>query len=187
VTYTGFRLILLVRRIWQRPYLILIDFLSVLHVLMWAKNTLWARPSHLSVYTVIQPIVLPSTSGHMNYSCSHLSVVIRTVYRTHWKWRKQYVWHFCTVQERLTLNDDINERSNFIYYLTKSFRIPICETNLKMKLAVFWVVVPCSLVDVYRPIALMMEAASTSETSVNFYQTTRCYNPEDSHLHTRNR
>jgi hypothetical protein len=27
----------------------------------------------------------------------------------------------------------------------------------------------------------MMEEASTSET-VNFYQTTRCYNPEDSHL-----
>jgi hypothetical protein len=32
-----------------------------------------------------------------------------------------------------------------------------------------------------------MEAASTSETSVNFYQTTRRYNPEDSHLHTRRR
>jgi hypothetical protein len=31
----------------------------------------------------------------------------------------------------------------------------------------------------------MMEAASTSETSVNFYQTTRRYNPEDSHLHAR--
>jgi hypothetical protein len=31
-------------------------------------------------------------------------------------------------------------------------------------------------------IALMMEAARTSETSANFYQTTRCYNPEDSHL-----
>jgi hypothetical protein len=31
---------------------------------------------------------------------------------------------------------------------------------------------------------LMMEAASTSETSVNFYQTKRHYNPEDSHLHT---
>jgi hypothetical protein len=28
----------------------------------------------------------------------------------------------------------------------------------------------------------MMEAASTSETSVNFYQTIRRYNPEDSHL-----
>jgi hypothetical protein len=36
-------------------------------------------------------------------------------------------------------------------------------------------------------IALMMEAAGTSETSVNFYQTARRYNLEDSHLHTRRR
>jgi hypothetical protein len=28
----------------------------------------------------------------------------------------------------------------------------------------------------------MMKAARTSETLVNFYQTTRRYNPEDSHL-----
>jgi hypothetical protein len=35
--------------------------------------------------------------------------------------------------------------------------------------------------------AMMMEAASTSETSVNFYQTTWRNNPEDSHLHTRRR
>jgi hypothetical protein len=42
-----------------------------------------------------------------------------------------------------------------------------------MKMAVSWVVAPCSV---------MMEAASPSETSVNFYQTTRHYNPEDSHL-----
>jgi hypothetical protein len=33
----------------------------------------------------------------------------------------------------------------------------------------------------------MMEATSTSETSVNFYQTTRRNNSEDSHLHTRRR
>jgi hypothetical protein len=32
-----------------------------------------------------------------------------------------------------------------------------------------------------------MEAESTSETSVKFYQTSRRYNPEDSHLHTRRR
>jgi hypothetical protein len=31
----------------------------------------------------------------------------------------------------------------------------------------------------------MMEAASTSETSVNFYQTRRRNNPEDSHLHDK--
>jgi hypothetical protein len=42
-----------------------------------------------------------------------------------------------------------------------------------MKTAVFWIEV----------IALMMEAASTSETSINFYQTTWRYNPYDSHLH----
>jgi hypothetical protein len=35
--------------------------------------------------------------------------------------------------------------------------------------------------------ALMMEAARTSETSVNFYQTTRRYNPEESHLRNHSR
>jgi uncharacterized membrane protein len=42
-------------------------------------------------------------------------------------------------------------------------------------MAVFWVV------------ALMMEAARTSETLENFYQTTQRYNPEDSHLCTHRR
>jgi hypothetical protein len=59
-----------------------------------------------------------------------------------------------------------------------------------MKMAVFWVVAPCSVVEVYRrfrdscckAIALMMEAVSTSETSVNFYHTTRRNSPEDGHL-----
>jgi hypothetical protein len=36
-------------------------------------------------------------------------------------------------------------------------------------------------------IALMMEAVSTSETSVNIYQTTRRNIPEDSNLHTSRR
>jgi hypothetical protein len=36
-------------------------------------------------------------------------------------------------------------------------------------------------------IAMVMESASTSETSVNFYRTTRRNIPQDSHLHTRRR
>jgi hypothetical protein len=52
----------------------------------------------------------------------------------------------------------------------------------------------CSLVEVYRRFrgACCLhhqgdEVASTSETSVNLYQTTRRNNPEESHLHTRRR
>jgi hypothetical protein len=48
-------------------------------------------------------------------------------------------------------------------------------TAVSTEMAVFWFVAPCSL-------SLMMEAARTSETLVNFYQTTRPYNPEDSHF-----
>jgi hypothetical protein len=58
------------------------------------------------------------------------------------------------------------------------------------RLALFRVVAPCSLVEIYQRFrgpcclhhqgALMMEAARSSETLVNFYQTTRRYNPEDS-------
>jgi hypothetical protein len=67
-----------------------------------------------------------------------------------------------------------------------------------MMMTVFWVVEPCSLVEAYRRfsiacsfhhqgiISLMMDAASTSETSVNIYQTTRRNNPEDSHLQIHN-
>jgi hypothetical protein len=62
-------------------------------------------------------------------------------------------------------------------------------TAVTMKISVFWVVAPCRLVLVYRRfrgpyfvIALMMEAVQISETSVNSYQSTRRYNPEDSHL-----
>jgi hypothetical protein len=32
---------------------------------------------------------------------------------------------------------------------------------------------------------MMIEAACTSETPVNFYQVTWRYNPEDGHLHSR--
>jgi hypothetical protein len=39
-------------------------------------------------------------------------------------------------------------------------------------MTVFWVFI------------LLMDAARTFETLVNFWQTTQHYNPEDSHLHT---
>jgi hypothetical protein len=65
--------------------------------------------------------------------------------------------------------------------------------SASMKMAVFWVVVPCSLVEVYRRFkgdcclhhqgAMVMDASSMSETLVNSFQTTRRNNPEDSHLH----
>jgi hypothetical protein len=57
-------------------------------------------------------------------------------------------------------------------------------------MAVSWVEAPCSLAEVcclHHQVALMMEVASTSETLVNFYQTTRRYNPENSHLRPRRR
>jgi hypothetical protein len=59
-------------------------------------------------------------------------------------------------------------------------------TAASMKMTVFWDVALCSLVEIYWcfrwATALMMEAAGTSETSVNFYQTMWCYNQGDSHL-----
>jgi hypothetical protein len=62
-------------------------------------------------------------------------------------------------------------------------------------MADFWVMAPCSLVEVYKRfrglcrihhlgdcLIALIEAARTSETLVNFYLTTWRYNPEDSHL-----
>jgi hypothetical protein len=66
-------------------------------------------------------------------------------------------------------------------------------------MAVFWVVAPGRLVLGYQRLrgqyivqhqgdqglnAMMMEAARTSETLVNSYQSTWRYNPKDSHLHS---
>jgi hypothetical protein len=59
-------------------------------------------------------------------------------------------------------------------------------TAASMKISVFWDVAPCSLVVCQRfrgACCLHRQGdASTSETSVNFYQTTRRNIPEDRHL-----
>jgi hypothetical protein len=48
---------------------------------------------------------------------------------------------------------------------------------------VFWDIAPCSLLAVYRRfVRAVLAAISTYETSVNFYETTRCSIPEDCHL-----
>jgi uncharacterized membrane protein YhaH (DUF805 family) len=47
-----------------------------------------------------------------------------------------------------------------------------------MEMAVFWIVVLCSLAMIVK----MVEAGSLSETSVNFCHTTRRNNPDDSLL-----
>jgi hypothetical protein len=74
-------------------------------------------------------------------------------------------------------------------------------TAVSTKMAVFWVVTQCCLVEVYQRFrgdcclhrqgdewvsALMMEAANTYETMVNFFQATRRYSLEDSHLRNLN-
>jgi hypothetical protein len=57
----------------------------------------------------------------------------------------------------------------------------------------FWVVAPCSLVEVYRQFIgvycfhrqddnPLMEAVRTSDTSINLYQITQFNNPTDTHL-----
>jgi hypothetical protein len=66
-------------------------------------------------------------------------------------------------------------------------------------MSVFWVVAPCTLINTDRrfraaycsiivvTLPLVMEAVCTSETSVSFNETPRCYIPEYSQLHTRRR
>jgi hypothetical protein len=67
-----------------------------------------------------------------------------------------------------------NKDSWHIWYFLMRFQNNVLQliiqvlTAASMKMAVF--------------IALMMGAADTSKTSVNFYHTTRRNNPEDSHL-----
>jgi hypothetical protein len=54
-----------------------------------------------------------------------------------------------------------------------------------MKMAVFWVVVPCRLVEFYqcfRGLYCLLHQVQASETLVNLYQSTWCYKPEERHL-----
>jgi hypothetical protein len=65
-----------------------------------------------------------------------------------------------------------------------------CFHGDEKKMTVFWIVEPCSLVQVYRRFrgAYCLyhqddQEVNTSEMSVNFYQTTRRNIREDGHVH----
>jgi hypothetical protein len=73
------------------------------------------------------------------------------------------------------------------------FLVALFDNCWNIKISVFWKFASCSLLKIYRlsevltalfavP-ALIMDAISTVETSVNFYKTTRYNISEDSHLH----
>jgi hypothetical protein len=74
--------------------------------------------------------------------------------------------------------------ANLLYFMDnlKQVEFEVLKAMIT-KMAIFWV-----LVEVYQrfrgPCCLhhQDDDARTSETLVNFYQTTRCYNPEDNHL-----
>jgi hypothetical protein len=74
------------------------------------------------------------------------------------------------------------------YFKSVPFKWDLRFSVVSMKMAVFWVLAPCSLIEVYQcfrgSCCLDDGGSKTSETLVNFYQTTQRYNPEDSHLCT---
>jgi hypothetical protein len=114
--------------------------------------------------------------GFMQVTC----VIVRIVRSR----RSQWVWHVVRMEE------------------TRMFWTFRFCYDRERKMAVFWVVASCNLVEVYQRfrgpyclhhqgdgwlVALMMKASRTSETLVNFCQTTRRYNSEDGNLHTHRR
>jgi hypothetical protein len=69
----------------------------------------------------------------------------------------------------------------------------LCVGYMKtLKMAAFWDIAPCCLVEVDQLFTYYLhyqsdEYSRTSETSVNFYETTRRNIPQCYHLHTRRR
>jgi hypothetical protein len=79
---------------------------------------------------------------------------------------------------------DSSQDSN-LQHEQRSYEIPIHSTRETNTRSLPWLTSSCISNRFHARgllITLMMEAARTSETLVNFYQTIRCYNPEDSHL-----
>jgi hypothetical protein len=92
----------------------------------------------------------------------------------------------------LTLHNNFSNSNKTNHkYSKRTVRFEVLKAA-SMKMTVSWEVALCSLVEVYRRFrgacrlhhhGLIMVSANTSETSVNFYQTTWPNIPEDSHLY----
>jgi hypothetical protein len=106
--------------------------------------------------------------------------------------RKHIVQRIMSLLRQFTFSNETGEwtqHTNIYIYIWLEVL-----TAVSMKMAVCWVVPPCRLVWVYRrfrgPYYLHRQddesPVTTSATLVNFYQSTRRYNPEDSHLQHTN-
>jgi hypothetical protein len=73
-----------------------------------------------------------------------------------------------SLMSRLELRDSLRRSCKFV--LREMFMYLVSATRFSLKVAVFWVVAPCSQVYL-----------------LQIYQTTRCYKPLDRHLHTHRR
>jgi hypothetical protein len=100
------------------------------------------------------------------YECSHVSVSTKLF-------------------NQAPFNDVKLAQRNYLIEVD-SIRLKVL-TAMSMKMAVFWVVAPCSLVKVHQRFRGSCCLHHQGETLVNFYQTTRRYNPKYSHLRTHRR
>jgi hypothetical protein len=151
---------------------------------------------NITVFSAISALLLKSVCRSQHFLCDGNSVCT---------YNRQLTAYFAYYSQAspYRLQSDILRRPGcfFVPHMVEK-RSLLCifihtydplKTKKNSKMAVFWVA-PCGLVEVYQrfrgPCCLYHqsdEAARTSETSVNFYQTTRRYNPEDSHLRTHRR
>jgi hypothetical protein len=112
------------------------------------------------------------------------------------------VFHLCVLHVQNTITYNILMTStNYGTLFALSFRSdfspprPVLAHTQSVNNAVFWDVTPCSLVEIVHPACsflfvaslvylstLKTEAVHSSETSVNFYPTTRHHIPEDGTL-----
>jgi hypothetical protein len=92
----------------------------------------------------------------------------------------------CSEQSLLIIQALKEQRRQLTTYNINNFHTPFQNTPYLVILPLLKCkfLLDCLCTFTVSIITLMMEAVSSSETSVNIYQTTQCNIPEESHLHT---